>query len=84
MTKQIAIRTPDEDAKVLDAVVEGGRHSNRTAAIRAAIGLLARVEREREIEAEYRRADGDGDVESTLGPAAWATVLAQDAGADPS
>ncbi len=59
MTQQLAIRIADELGSGLDELVMQGRFPNRTAAVRAAIGLL--VERERRavlgeaIIAGYRR-----------------------------
>lgn len=45
MTKQLALRIPDQLIHALDQVIAEGRFANRTEAVRTAIGQL--VERER-------------------------------------
>lgn len=56
MSKQIAVRIPDEQLKELDETVDRGEFANRADAVRRALtGLLAEL-REREIAREYRDA----------------------------
>lgn len=56
MSEQIAVRVPEEDLRGLDEVVARGRYPSRAAAVRAALGMLLREERNRWIAEEYRRA----------------------------
>lgn len=56
MTVQIPVRIPRDDAERLDAAIARGRFANRSEALREGLALLLRAEREREIEAAYRRA----------------------------
>jgi Arc/MetJ-type ribon-helix-helix transcriptional regulator len=69
MSEQVAIRIPAESLAGLDAAVLRGRFPTRAAAVRAAIEMLLRVEREREIAAEYRRAYGTPPQEDWVGEA---------------
>lgn len=56
MSRQIAVRIPDEQLKELDEAVDRGEFANRADAVRRALtGLLAEL-REREIAREYRDA----------------------------
>src|SRR5438067_9091051 len=55
MTKQIAVRIPDEALAAIDAAVADGRFPNRTAAVLAGIESLLREERRRAIEEADRR-----------------------------
>jgi Arc/MetJ-type ribon-helix-helix transcriptional regulator len=56
MTKQIALRLPDEMLAKLDEYVSRGKFENRTAAVREAIQALIDDDEERQIAEEYRRA----------------------------
>jgi Arc/MetJ-type ribon-helix-helix transcriptional regulator len=58
MTRQIAIRIPDQQLEQLDKAVERGEFGSRSEAMRHALsGLLAEL-RERGIAREYREAYG--------------------------
>ncbi|HEY8866379.1 MAG TPA: ribbon-helix-helix protein, CopG family [Solirubrobacteraceae bacterium] len=72
MSQQIAIRLPDEDLDRLDEVIAAGGYASRAAAVRAAIDMLLREEREREIADEYRRAYGEHPQEPWVGEAGLA------------
>ena len=68
MSEQVAVRIPEGELRKLDAVVESGLYQSRAAAIRAGIHLLLRLELEREIADEYRRAyGGDAPQEAWVG-----------------
>ena len=67
MTKQIPLRISDKDLCELDAVVARGRFANRSAALRAALVLLLKDERERAIDEAYRRGYGEHPQEEWLG-----------------
>lgn len=69
MRQQIAVRLSDEDLSQLDAAVTRGDFASRAAAVRAGLGLVLARERERAIEAEYRRAYGDQPQEKWVGEA---------------
>lgn len=56
MSVQIAVRLPEEALERLDAAIARGTFPNRAAAVRHGLDRLLREEREREIEAAYRRA----------------------------
>ena len=72
MTIQIPIRIPEEDLSELDTTIARGRYPNRSAALRAALKLLLRVERERQIEEAYRRGYGEQPQEEWVGEAGLA------------
>lgn len=69
MSQQIAIRLPDADLDRLDQVIAGGGYASRAAAVRAAIDMLLREERERDIAEEYRRAYSEHPAEPWVGEA---------------
>lgn len=76
MTVQIPIRIPKEDLSELDAAISRGRYPNRSAALRAALKLLLREERERQIEEAYRRGYGEHPQEDWIGAAGLAGLAA--------
>lgn len=85
MTVQIPIRIPDKDAEQLDAMVACGRYASRSDALRQGLNLILRAERNRQIEAEYRRAYAEHpQEESEIGLWAFAQfVEREEAGAEP-
>ena len=75
MTIQIPVRIAEEDLSELDAAIARGHYGNRSAALRAALKLLLRAEREREIVEAYRRGYGEHPQEEWIGEvglALWA------------
>jgi Arc/MetJ-type ribon-helix-helix transcriptional regulator len=76
MTIQIPVRIAEEDLSELDVVIEHGRYPNRSAALRAALKLLLRAEREREITEAYRRGYGEHPQEVWVGEAGLASFAA--------
>ncbi|WP_062518827.1 ribbon-helix-helix domain-containing protein [Demequina silvatica] len=52
MAVKLSISLPEDDIKVLDALVAAGAASNRSAAVHSAIERLVEAERERELEAQ--------------------------------
>ena len=72
MSQQIAIRLPDADLDRLDEMIAGGGYASRAAAVRAAIEMLLREQREREIAEEYRRAYREHPQEPWVGEAGLA------------
>lgn len=75
MTIQIPLRIPEEDLSELDSTIARGRYPNRSAALRAALKLLLRAEREREIEEAYRHGYAEHPQEAWVGEtglALWA------------
>ncbi len=72
MTIQIPVRIPDEDLKAIDEAVARGSFANRSAAIRAAIDILLREERDRAIDEAYRRGYGKKPQEEWVGDAGLA------------
>lgn len=81
MAQQIAVRIPEEDLARIDAAVKRGRFPSRAAAVRAGLELLLKVEREREIAEEYRRAysvSPQDDWVGEVGLALGAALIAQD------
>jgi len=87
MTKQIAVRIPDETLAAIDATVTGGRFPNRTAAVLAGIEALLREERRRAIEEADRRGYGAHPQEEWVGEAGLAAfgafVTAEERGQKP-
>jgi Arc/MetJ-type ribon-helix-helix transcriptional regulator len=87
MTIQIPVRIPDEDLAELDAAIARGSFPNRSAALRAALDLLLREERERAIDDAYRRGYGAHPQEDWIGEAGLALfealVTAEESGAEP-
>lgn len=55
MSTQIAVRIPDREMALLDALVASGAFESRAEAVRAAIARLISDAREREIAERYRR-----------------------------
>jgi len=76
MTKQIALRLPDEMLAKLDQYVGRGKFTNRTAAVRAAIEALIDEEEEREIAEEYKRAYTD-QPQDPAETEAWGRLAAE-------
>jgi Arc/MetJ-type ribon-helix-helix transcriptional regulator len=72
MAIQIAVRIPDDLLAALDRMVATGHARSRAEAVRNAVELLARVEREREIADEYARAYGEAPQEDWVGRAGLA------------
>jgi Arc/MetJ-type ribon-helix-helix transcriptional regulator len=75
MSVQIPVRIAEEDLSELDAAIARGSYPNRSAALRAALALLLREEREREIVEAYRRGYGEHPQEEEIGEtglALWA------------
>ena len=72
MAIQIAVRIPEELLVALDRMVAAGHARSRADAVRNAVELLARVEREREIADEYARAYGEAPQEAWIGQAGLA------------
>ncbi len=87
MTIQIPVRIAEEDVSELDAAIARGHYPSRSAALRAALTLLLRAEREREIEESYRRGYGEHPQEEWIGEvglAAFAALVeAEEKGSDP-
>lgn len=81
MTKQIALRIPDEYLARIDAAVKGGRYPNRTATIRAALESFLTEERDRMIAETYRDAYGASEQEDWVG-ATGAEAIAEVIDAD--
>jgi Arc/MetJ-type ribon-helix-helix transcriptional regulator len=84
MRVQISVRLSDEDAVALDAIVAAGRFSSRSDALRAALRLIVRSEREQAIDEAYRRGYGEKPQEdwiSDLGAAAFAAFHQAEGGA---
>ena len=67
MTIQLAVRLPEEQLAALDAAIGRGAFPTRAAAVRKALELLLRAEREREIEDAYRRGYGEHPQEAWIG-----------------
>ena len=86
MTIQIPVRIPDEDLAELDAAIARGSFPNRSAALRAALDLLLREERERAIDDAYRRGYGAHPQEEWIGDDGLALfealVKAEESGAE--
>lgn len=76
MTVQVPVRLTEEDVSALDNLVESGRFSNRSDALRAALAELLREERERAIEDAYRRGYGEHPQEEWIGQAGLALMAA--------
>ncbi len=67
MSEQIAVRLPERDLAALDQMVDDGSFPSRAAAVRAAVELLLRAERDRRIADQYRRAYRDQPQEAWIG-----------------
>ena len=72
MSIQIAVRLSTRDTAALDDAVARGSFPSRAAALRRGLELLLREEREREIEAAYRRGYGEQPQEEWTGQAGLA------------
>ena len=57
----------DQDAAALDELVAQGRFESRSDALRAGLARLLREERDREIDAAYRRGYGERPQEEWVG-----------------
>jgi len=79
------VRLTEADVAALDAAVSRGRFASRSDALRAGLASVLREERNREIEAAYRRGYGDQPQEEWAGEAGLAAFAAFDAaeGGDP-
>ena len=87
MSQQIAVRLSEAEVEKLDALVSAGRYPSRAAAVRAALELLFREEREREIVEAYRRGYGEQPQEEWIGRAgllAGADLIRQLEGTEPA
>lgn len=80
MGVQIAVRLADHELERLDAAIARGTFPSRAAAVRAGLRRLLQEEREKQIDAAYRRAyssdsadDGVGDAGLVLGAALLAS-----------
>jgi Arc/MetJ-type ribon-helix-helix transcriptional regulator len=76
MSVQIAVRLADQELERLDAAIARGTFPSRAAAVRAGLHRLLQEEREKQIDAAYRRAyssdsdvDGVGEAGLVLGAA---------------
>lgn len=67
MTIQIPVRISEEALSELDLAIARGRYPNRSAALRVALELLLRNERDRELEEAYRRGYGEHPQEDWIG-----------------
>lgn len=87
MTIQIPVRISEEDLSELDTAIARGSYPNRSAALRAALELLLREERERQIEEAYRAGYGEHPQEEWVGEvglaAFTALVEAEEQGLEP-
>jgi Arc/MetJ-type ribon-helix-helix transcriptional regulator len=78
MRTQVPVSLTDEDLSALDAVVASGRFANRSEALRAGLALVLSEEREREIDAAYRRGYGAIPQEEWVGKGGLASLEAFD------
>ena len=85
MTVQVPVRLTEADVAALDAVVASGRFANRSEALRAGLERVLGEEREREIDAAYRRGYGEAPQEEWVGEIGLAGLVAFDRaeGGDP-
>ena len=87
MSLQIAVRLSDRDTAALDSAVARGRFPSRAAALRRGLDLVLREEREREIEAAYRRGYGEQPQEEWIGEVGLVAmaelIAAEEKGAEP-
>lgn len=74
MTKQIAVKLPDDLVDELDRLVEGGTFANRSQAIRT--GIEAMVIRQHRQEIDQRFRDGAARFPETIEDIDEATALA--------
>jgi Arc/MetJ-type ribon-helix-helix transcriptional regulator len=56
MTKQIAVKLPDDLVDEIDRLVDGGTFSNRSQAIRTGLEAMVAGQRRQEIDRQYRAA----------------------------
>jgi len=78
MTIQVPVRLTEEDVAALDAIVAEGRFSSRSDALRAGLAHVLHEEREREIDAAYRRGYGQNPQEDWVGVVGLAGLSAFD------
>ena len=78
MTIQVPVRLTELDLAALDAVVASGRFASRSAALRAGLAQVLGEEREREIDAAYRRGYGTHPQEESVGEVGLAGLEAFD------
>jgi Arc/MetJ-type ribon-helix-helix transcriptional regulator len=76
MSVQIPLRIPEQDLRRLDEAIARGRFTNRSSALRAALELLLRTEREREIDDAYRTGYSAHPQEEWVGDAGLAAFAA--------
>jgi len=82
MTIQVPVRLTEDDVAALDAVVAGGQFASRSEVLRAGLERVLREEREREIEAAYRRGYGAQPQEAWVGEVGLAGLAAFDQAED--
>jgi Arc/MetJ-type ribon-helix-helix transcriptional regulator len=78
MTIQVPVRLTEKDVAALDAVVASGRFTSRSDALRAGLERVLSDEREREIDAAYRRGYGETPQEEWVGEIGLAGLAAFD------
>jgi Arc/MetJ-type ribon-helix-helix transcriptional regulator len=78
MTRQVPVRLTDKDVAALDAAIAAGRFASRSEALRAGLDQVLRAEREREIDADYRRGYGANPQEEWIGAIGLAALEAFD------
>ena len=85
MTTQVPVRLTDRDLAALDQLVDAGVFANRSDALRAGLTALDREQRERELEAAYRRGYEAHPQEPWIGEAGLAGLgsFARAEGGDP-
>lgn len=82
---QVAIRLDDAELAALDGMVSSGRFPSRAAAIRHALAVQSRAERDREIAEAYARAYGGRPTsERAAGVGAGRAAIAALYGDEPS
>ena len=67
MTTQVPVRMTESDLAVLDELITQGRFANRSEALRAGLARLLHDERERTIDAAYRRGYAEHPQEEWIG-----------------
>lgn len=74
MSEQITFRIPNEDLARLDEIVANRGYPTRAEAIRSALRLLVRTERNRLIAESYRQAYAEKPQEDWIGEAGAAAL----------
>ena len=87
MSEQVAVRLPEVALAALDEAIARGSFPSRAAALREGLDRLLREERERQIEAAYRRGYRAFPQEEWVGEAGLAAfaafVAAEEADSEP-